>query len=697
MILLLNSLALIQEVENGNLKVLKGQNWLKYLTLTKESHINLERVSKIKDVQINSVLLYVKKTLKILDGINDCSDEDKAILEEVLQWCEVAKCGLPHIRKNWTDKNFNLFVHNVGSSQIYIDEQHLSMSSESDIVKKNIISTLILTHGLIGQYLRGEVNLSENFPLTDLITYNYVDYNRLKNLLLILNKCIIKAVSSELWSSISNDITKGIELVINNSYNKNIDIKDKMRRLRTTSIKNGEDFEAEFKKYVIGKQLESIFSILFSKAYLWYVEAALSEFSFEEFIKIFLLVYKSCNILSLKHISFEPLMDQLYYDYQEKKTINIYVKRILEKYLAEMSIEDILNNSIKNNQHVSFTVSNKGILQDTACFSFNFSNASSKLIEFCQEAENSGLLYEKSIIMLYDLFGFRRDSYDRFHNEESYLNTMNETINHKAVITDYVLGKRIIDIGPGGGALMDLLVQKCPDSEIMGLDISSNVIEDLKRKKIRENRQWDVFQGDVMDLDNYLTEKVDTFIFCSILHELFSYIPYEGQRFNYNTLRVVFKNVFNNLNSGGRIIIRDGIMTYDEKQMRIIRFKDKNDMEFLYRYCSDFQGRKIQYTKLSENEVLMPVNDAMEFLYTYTWGEESYNHEIQEMFGYFTPEKYISFIKGTLGEDAEIIESKHYLQEGYEENLLNKIDFFDENRQAAKLPDSTCLIVIQKK
>ncbi|MDI5788952.1 hypothetical protein PO124_12605 [Bacillus licheniformis] len=28
------------------------------------------------------------------------------------------------------------------------------------------------------------------------------------------------------------------------------------------------------------------------------------------------------------------------------------------------------------------------------------------------------------------------------------------------------------------------------------------------------------------------------------------------------------------------------------------------------------------------------MNDAMEFLYTYTWGEEAYPHEVQEQFGY---------------------------------------------------------------
>lgn len=41
------------------------------------------------------------------------------------------------------------------------------------------------------------------------------------------------------------------------------------------------------------------------------------------------------------------------------------------------------------------------------------------------------MLYESAIIMLFDLFGLRKDKYDRFYEEESYLQTMNQTIDYK--------------------------------------------------------------------------------------------------------------------------------------------------------------------------------------------------------------------------------------------------------------------------
>ncbi len=137
-------------------------------------------------------------------------------------------------------------------------------------------------------------------------------------------------------------------------------------------------------------------------------------------------------------------------------------------------------------------------------------------------------------------------------------------------------------------------------------------------------------------------------------------------------------------------------MTEPECEKRIIKFLSEKGMQFLERYAKDFKGREIEYTVVGQNEVLMPVNDAMEFLYTYTWGEKSYVHEVNEQFGYFTPSGFKKFIASVLGNDAQIIEFRHFLQEGYTIALSQKIEFFDENRKLVRLPDSTCIVVIEK-
>ncbi|MEC1355227.1 hypothetical protein P9D51_00875 [Bacillus sonorensis] len=138
-------------------------------------------------------------------------------------------------------------------------------------------------------------------------------------------------------------------------------------------------------------------------------------------------------------------------------------------------------------------------------------------------------------------------------------------------------------------------------------------------------------------------------------------------------------------------------MTEDKEEVRRIRFKDPDGMAFLGRYVRDFKGRQIEILEIEKDAAVLYANDAMEFLYTYTWGEEAYPHEVQEQFGYFTPSEFRACIENELGGRANILVFEHYLQEGYEEHLSPKIELTDVNGEEATLPDSTCFIVIEKR
>lgn len=469
-----------------------------------------------------------------------------------------------------------------------------------------------------------------------------------------------------------------------------------MRRLRTQSIRRGEDFDGELDALDAEQDLLTALQPLESKTF-WYVESALKDFSLEQFLKIFAIVASDASLPDVKHISFENVMNAMYYDYKGSKKINVYKKRIIEKYLGELDWDRIRAGDIRHdNPHLHHRLVRKAGLQDTLFFDFEFSPAANKLIDFCVEAEKSSL-YEKAVLLLFDLFELRRDAYDRFHNEETYLADMNSTADYKKVILDYVVGEKALDIGPGGGVLLDLLEEKLPHVKAVGIDISANVIEALTRKKHAESRGWEVLQGDALALKDYVEAgSVDTVIFSSILHELYSYIPYNGARFNRDTVAAALRSAFDVLSAGGRIIIRDGIMTEPDAR-RVIRFLQADGPAWLERYGRDFAGRKIVYELLNDREAVLPVNDAMEFLYTYTWGEEAYVHEVQEQFGYFTPSEYERFIRDTLGEKAEILVMRHYLQEGYTEALADKVALFDEQGRPVPLPDSTCFIVIERR
>lgn len=145
-------------------------------------------------------------------------------------------------------------------------------------------------------------------------------------------------------------------------------------------------------------------------------------------------------------------MNSIHYDYKGSKKINVYKKRIIEKYLSELSWEEIYS-GVKpsgSNPHLTHRLRGKEHLPDTLFFQFEFSAAAEKLIEFCMEAEKSAL-YERAVLLLFDLFDLRRDAFDRFHNEDTYLSQMNDTADYKAVILDYVTGGRCWTSAPAAG------------------------------------------------------------------------------------------------------------------------------------------------------------------------------------------------------------------------------------------------------
>lgn len=671
---MLQSLKMINDCENY-----KNEKWLSYLYNTKEKNFNVLNVRSLSQINKYSVLNYVRKTLEILNDINSRENLDNEVLnyiEETLKWSEVAKTGSKKDRQRWKANKYDLFCHNIGSSEIYNETNN-----------NIIISTLIRTHGLIGQYIKGEVNLEKNILLYNLVKEKKISKEKLRDILRILNKCIIEAVSPDLYIRIKDSVNMTIDLILDNKMEEKINIQDKLERL------NGNLAESDL-KYIHNLNYHFAFKLqkLFAKFELWYYEGALKDFSISDQVKILLYIFEN-QPENVEYLTFESFMHSMYLDYKDRREINIYKKRIIENFLEEISLEDIVNHNINPNPHLDFEIKK---VNKTLVFNFKFSLQAKKLIEFCEVACTSNSLYQKATYMLYDLFGFRKDVYDRFYNEIDYLNTMNNSLKQKAIILDYIVGNSVLDVGPGGGALLNLIEEKMPSLDIKGIDLSQNVIDELTKKKIKENHSWNIIKGDALNLSKYFAkDSIDTIIYSSIIHELYSYIPYNGKKFNKDTIKTTLKEAYSILKVRGRIIIRDGIMSRPIDSYRIIEFNDKNDINKLDRYINDFKGRKITYEKISDTTVKMLVNDAMEFLYTYTWGEDSYPLEVQEQFGYFTLDEYVKFIKENLPH-ANIIESKSYLQKGYEENLLPKINIYDENMNVVTLPDSTSIIVIEK-
>lgn len=662
--------------------------WLKYLCSTEKIRINPERVESYEKMNGNPVLEYVGRTLDIAESKLSSLNNDNLshLISETLKWSEVAKGGSNSTRKMWKKQHLSLLVHNEASAMIYMQN-----ATDTEVNKK-IIYTLIHTHGLIGQCIRGEVELVENLPLTKLIDDGLLSKDDLHAVLSILNEAIIAAVSYDLWYSVEHRVYDIIDDICNGDLS-NADTGTRIRGMFPTAFPASENISpGELKT----------FGEIINGRYLWYPEVALDSFSNEEIVFFFSMIGRRIKSDEVRHISFYPIAVGLYYDYEGKKKINIYKKRIIEFCLRE------LMNGVpdpKCEEHIRFDFTP---IDETLYIDVVFTPVCEKLIDFCVEAERSGFMdYQKNITTIFDLFGFRRDIFDRLNNEDKYLETMNSADNsRKSDLLQYVIGTDIVDVGSGGGVLLDKLEAVFPGKKIIGTDISANVIEALEHKIETEGHRYTVRKHNFTD--EPFKDNVDCIIFSSILHEIYSYTEFEGKRFNPLSVKTALANAAASLKNGGRILIRDGVKT-DSNKICEIQLKDRAGWRFLENYMRDFKGltelraddsdsvsgvgsfapNKVSY--LGDGHLKADINFIREFLYTYTWGEESYALEVNEQFGYFTLREFEALFK-ELG--LTIIHIEEYLESGYPTHLSPKVDLLGDFKWE-DIP-SNCIVVAQK-
>lgn len=663
-------------------QILEQEKWLKYLYITRENQINLERVDAVKELsRENLVLKYVERTLLIARKHTELDDTEKEYVTEALRWCEVAKCGMPEQRELWTRMGLNLQIHNEASACIY----ELETTDNTDRDNQEIVRTLIYTHGLLGQYIRGETGFEVHKPLVKLINDELISGESLSKVLTAINHAVIGGVDEKLWDDIKDEVMRLITIIcLKDIEHEEMSTLERLKRL-FAAYRHVEELEP--------KEAE-LFGEIFRHNDLWYAESALDTFSRKEIVTIFNILCDEAR--NTRHISFYRMSRNLTYDYEEHRKINVYKKRIVELCLREYAegIEDM-----KSKEHVSILTK---VINDTIYFDVCFTRVCDRLIDFCVEAERSGIMtYEKSIQTIFDLFGFRRDIFDRLNNEEKYLETMNNANNStKLQIMKYVVGDCIVDVGSGGGVLLDVLEKSYPNKKIIGTDISANVIEKLNQKIEEENHHYSVLRHNFVE--GPIDCKADTILFSSILHEVYSYTEWNGGRFNIEAVKEALKNAYNSLPAGGRIVIRDGVMS-DSDKMGKVRFKKPDGVAFAGNYIRDFKGLKnlresdndeswdSNKVKLNGDVLYADANFIREALYTYTWGNESYAQEVQEQFGYFTIQEYTSFLE-ELG--MTIVYSDMFTEQGYPEHLDELVELMD-GLGWEDLP-STCIIAAQK-
>ncbi|HEU4612308.1 MAG TPA: methyltransferase, partial [Kofleriaceae bacterium] len=438
---------------------------------------------------------------------------------------------------------------------------------------------------------------------------------------------------------------------------------------------------------------------------LWYCEAATSGLSPAAQLRVLAAAVGAARQLGIDttrpwHAQLRPLIARLSGDGAGVR----YRLRLVEAALAQRPIAELLAGVAQLGP--LGTLSTK-LAQTTApdaiVIDYQDTDESAALVTLLGTYETrSQVAFHQMLKALCDLYGLRKDELDRVNNEAAYLASMNAARTDKDRMLDYVRPGRIVEIGPGGGVVLDLLEARFAGSEIIGVDLSREAVAALETRARAGNHRWRVVLGAAEALAELVEPgSVDTVVFCSILHEVYSYTERDGTKFHLESVRDVIRAAWSVLKRGGRIVIRDGVMP--PGATRRIRFLAPDARPTFDLYVAQFEGRPIRYRELAPDRVELSAPDAMEFLYTYNWGPASFPYEVRELYGILPYPEYVAALVDWVGGPgvANVIEIpaplRSYLQPGYRDHLANKIELTDDHDRPVELPDSNCLIVIERR
>jgi len=494
-----------------------------------------------------------------------------------------------------------------------------------------------------------------------------------------------------------------------------------------------------------------IFSGLLSRLQAWYIESATLGLSAEAMVKLLAVgvrMFKRRNPdhQGPFHITFFDLMKTLTHD---GKTYDPYLVRIIEAMLRRYTLKEILTSDKVVDK---FDPSSKdpeafrlaGIALDWAGsqaigFDIELTNEGVDAKHMMRRYEARAEVKAKQLLKYFlEYYGIRKDEFDRVSDDVHYWETMRGAAMNKARVFHYFAsGGAFVDIGDADGMLLEQAEQHRIDkqmTEAIGVDLSSTAVE--KMRKIIKEKQLHAraIHGDAADLVELFKQnkvgQVMNIVFCSILHEIFSYSIKHGKRFDLETVKDVLRAALQVLPEGGRIPIRDGVVPENAMEEQVLELRGVKSRETFDMFMNGFEARdnyfsgyQSQYPSFASAvreiyadpvaeiwKLQMPRKLAAEFLMKFTWvwtpqyNPSGFMDELREQYQVLKRSEWVALLHELARElgmqisEVEIpVEERAFLQQGYVDNLAGKARLLDLQGNEVSLPDSNMLIVIEKK
>lgn len=270
-----------------------------------------------------------------------------------------------------------------------------------------------------------------------------------------------------------------------------------------------------------------------------------------------------------------------------------------------------------------------------------------------------------------------------------YYERMASSIGDKARMIPFLKGQNILEIGFGGGELLDILETNHFNAH--GIDASEVSVSKVADRPYAENIV-EAYADEI--LTHWKPETFDAVLLSSILHEVYSYGNRNGHgRHSLGAVEETFDAINASLKTGGRIIIRDGVKSSNWSQPVILTMLN-GDSQGVKNYLELQPFSDLSMEQVGPDIWAGNLQSVQEFAYTYTWGEQALPRESQELFGIMTLKEYADLLEK---HGFHVIHAEEYVQQGYVDALSPKLSITTPEGEAVPFPSTNAVWVAEKK
>lgn len=244
--------------------------------------------------------------------------------------------------------------------------------------------------------------------------------------------------------------------------------------------------------------------------------------------------------------------------------------------------------------------------------------------------------------------------------EPRYFDRMGTSLGDKArMVLPHLRGPAVLDVGAGGGELSAAIA--AAGFHTSALDAAPDAIARLTALGVLA----EVRQGYAEQVPELFREPFDTIVASALLHEVYSYgtspasgVPLLGKE----AVGLTVARFRASLRDRGRLIIRDGVTPDRPLAPAVVRGMTPADVEAFHDYRRRSPHPQLRALHLSGRSLTGTRHAIAEFLFTLTWGIETFPREALEQYQLFTLGGYARFAD-KLGFDC--LHREEVTQQGY--------------------------------